>query len=161
MVNLMKLEEKLSPVSRGYGAGVPPPPDEDTTSVTSERSDEAYDVTKGNLTLLEKAIALESERAKVMRDRAASEQGPLGRKDNHHHHHHHHHHHRGHGHGEHSPRPSSGAEERRARLHHDGSKRTYYSKGNTLSSTLSSMTSSTLSSTLSFTYSIATILLQY
>ncbi|XP_063079553.1 myelin transcription factor 1-like, a [Engraulis encrasicolus] len=117
MVNLLKLEEQLSPVPHGYGpppAHPPPPPDEDTTSVTSERSDEAYDVTKGNLTLLEKAIALESERAKVMRDRAASEQ-----QQGHGH---------GHGHGEHSPRQSSGAEERRARLHHEGAKRAYYSK---------------------------------
>ncbi|KAI4785555.1 hypothetical protein KUCAC02_037689, partial [Chaenocephalus aceratus] len=57
MVNLMKLEEQLSPGSRGFQEG-----DEDTTSVNSDRSDETFDMAK-------KAIALESERAKVMRDR--------------------------------------------------------------------------------------------
>lgn len=117
MVNLMKLEEQLSPESRGYPSSCAQDGDEDTTSVASERSDEAFDITKGNLSLLEKAIALESERAKVMRDRMVSEQA-VARRD----------HHRLH--GEHSPRLSSGAEERRARLHHDGAKRAYYPKGN-------------------------------
>ncbi len=71
---------------------------------------------KANLSLLEKAIALESERAKVMRDRMASEQ-MVARRDNQRLH------------GEHSPRQSSSAEERKARLHHDGAKRAYYPKG--------------------------------
>nr|XP_055041275.1 myelin transcription factor 1-like, a isoform X5 [Misgurnus anguillicaudatus] len=115
MVNLMKLEEQLSPSSRGYPSSCAQEGDEDTTSVASERSDEAFDMTKGNLSLLEKAIALESERAKVMRDRMASEQ-MVARRDNQRLH------------GEHSPRQSSSAEERKARLHHDGAKRAYYPK---------------------------------
>ncbi|KAM3849867.1 myelin transcription factor 1-like protein, partial [Diretmus argenteus] len=118
MVNLMKLEEQLSPASRGYPTSCSQEGDEDTTSVASDRSDEAFDMTKGNLSLLEKAIALESERAKVMRDRMASEHS-APRRD-------HHHHHRGH--GEHSPRQSSAAEERKSKMHHDGSKRAYYLK---------------------------------
>uniref|UniRef100_A0A8B9H082 Myelin transcription factor 1-like, a n=1 Tax=Astyanax mexicanus TaxID=7994 RepID=A0A8B9H082_ASTMX len=118
MVNLMKLEEQLSPQSRGYQGGcvAVQEGDEDTTSVASERSDEAFDMTKGNLSLLEKAIALESERAKVMRDRMLPSEHGFIRRD----------HHRPH--GEHSPRQSSGAEERKARLHHDGAKRAYYPK---------------------------------
>ncbi|TTF11760.1 Myelin transcription factor 1-like protein [Bagarius yarrelli] len=115
MVNLMKLEEQLSPASRGYPSSCAQEGDEDTTSVASEHSDEAFDITKGNLSLLEKAIALESERAKVMRDRMASEQA-VARRDHQQLH------------GEHSPRQSSGADERRARLHHDGARRTYYPK---------------------------------
>ncbi|XP_061098116.1 myelin transcription factor 1-like, a isoform X4 [Conger conger] len=112
MVNLMRLEEQLSPDSKGYGMGHGQEGgghdgDEDTASVTSDRSDEAFDMAKGNLTLLEKAIALESERAKVMRDRMGVEQG-LRR--------------------EHSPRQSCAAEERKARSHHDGAKRPYYPK---------------------------------
>lgn len=123
MVNLMKLEEELSPASRGYPTSCSQEGDEDTTSVASDRSDETFDMAKGNLSLLEKAIALESERAKVMRDRMASEH-TMPRRD---HHHHHHHHHRGH--GEHSSRLSSSAEERKSRMHHDGLKRAYYPKG--------------------------------
>uniref|UniRef100_A0A8D3A468 Myelin transcription factor 1-like, a n=1 Tax=Scophthalmus maximus TaxID=52904 RepID=A0A8D3A468_SCOMX len=125
MVNLMKLEEQLSPASRGYPTSCSQEGDEDTTSVASDRSDETFDMAKGNLSLLEKAIALESERAKVMRDRMASEHA--GPRRDHHHHHHHHHHHRGH--GEHSPRLSGGGgEERKSRMHHDGLKRAYYPK---------------------------------
>ncbi|KAL0967638.1 hypothetical protein UPYG_G00254780 [Umbra pygmaea] len=122
MVNLMKLEEQLSPASRGrYSASCHQEGDEDTTSVASDRSDEAFDMTKGNLSLLEKAIAMESERAKVMRDHVASEgHHSVARRDNHHHHHR--------GHGEHSPRQSSGMEERKSRMHHDGSKRSYFPK---------------------------------
>lgn len=116
----MKLEEQLSPASRGYPTSCSQEGDEDTTSVASDRSDETFDMAKGNLSLLEKAIALESERAKVMRDRMASEHA-LPRRD------HHHHHHRGH--GEHSPRLSSAAEERRSRMQQDGLKRAYYPKG--------------------------------
>ncbi len=116
MVNLLKLEEQLSPASRGCPSSCAQEGDEDTTSVASERSDEAFDMTKGNLSLLEKAIALESERAKVMRDRMASEQ-MVARRDNQRLH------------GEHCPRQSSSTEERKARLHHDGAKRAYYPKG--------------------------------
>ncbi|KAL7871698.1 hypothetical protein SRHO_G00066810 [Serrasalmus rhombeus] len=118
MVNLMKLEEQLSPASRGYTTScvAVQEGDEDTTSVASERSDEAFDMTKGNLSLLEKAIALESERAKVMRDRMLPSEHGIGRRD----------HPRLH--GEHSPRQSSGAEERKVRLNHDGAKRAYYPK---------------------------------
>lgn len=118
MVNLMKLEEQLSPASRGYPTSCSQEGDEDTTSVASDRSDETFDMAKGNLSLLEKAIALESERAKVMRDRMALEHA-APRRD--------HHHHRAH--GEHSPRLSSVAEERKSRMHHDGLKRAYYPKG--------------------------------
>lgn len=118
MVNLMKLEEQLSPASRGYPHGCGQDGDEDTTSVASDRSDETFDMAKGNLSLLEKAIALESERAKVMRDRMASEHA-APRRD----------HHGLRGHGELSPRLSSGAEERKSRMHHDGLKRAYYPKG--------------------------------
>ncbi|CAJ1077672.1 myelin transcription factor 1-like%2C a isoform X5 [Xyrichtys novacula] len=117
MVNLMKLEEQLSPASRGYPTSCSQEGDEDTTSVASDRSDETFDMAKGNLSLLEKAIALESERAKVMRDRMASEHA-FPRRDQHHHR----------GHGEHSPRLSSAAEERKSRMHHDGLKRAYYPK---------------------------------
>nr|XP_040017238.1 myelin transcription factor 1-like, a [Gasterosteus aculeatus aculeatus] len=120
MVNLMKLEEQLSPGSRGYPTSCSQEGDEDTTSVASDRSDETFDMAKGNLSLLEKAIALESERAKVMRDRIASEHS-LPRRD-----HHHHHHHRGH--GEHSSRLSCAGEERKSRMHHDGLKRAFYPK---------------------------------
>uniref|UniRef100_A0A3Q3MNY0 Myelin transcription factor 1-like, a n=1 Tax=Mastacembelus armatus TaxID=205130 RepID=A0A3Q3MNY0_9TELE len=105
MVNLMKLEEQLSPASRGYPTSCGQEGDEDTTSVASDRSDETFDMAKGNLSLLEKAIALESERAKVMRDRMASEH-TMPRRD--------HNHHRAH--GEHSPRLSSAAEDRKARI---------------------------------------------
>uniref|UniRef100_A0A3P8T5G5 Myelin transcription factor 1-like, a n=1 Tax=Amphiprion percula TaxID=161767 RepID=A0A3P8T5G5_AMPPE len=118
MVNLMKLEEQLSPASRGYPTSCSQEGDEDTTSVASDRSDETFDMAKGNLSLLEKAIALESERAKVMRDRMTSEH-TMPRRD--------HHHHRGH--GEHSPRLSSAAEERKSRMQQDGLKRAYYPKG--------------------------------
>ncbi|TMS12689.1 Myelin transcription factor 1-like protein [Larimichthys crocea] len=57
MVNLMKLEEQLSPASRGYPTSCSQEGDEDTTSVASDRSDETFDMAKGNLSLLEKAIA--------------------------------------------------------------------------------------------------------
>nr|XP_020442613.1 LOW QUALITY PROTEIN: myelin transcription factor 1-like protein [Monopterus albus] len=117
MVNLMKLEEQLSPASRGYPTSCSQEGDEDTTSVASDHSDETFDMAKGNLSLLEKAIALESERAKVMRDRMASEH-MVPRRD--------HHLHRSH--GEHSPRLSSAAEDRKSRMHHDGLKRAYYPK---------------------------------
>lgn len=117
MLNLMKLEEQLSPASRGYSCSQEG--DEDTTSVASDRSDDTFDMAKGNLSLLEKAIALESERAKVMRDRMVSEHS-MSRRDQHHHRIH----------GEHSPRLSSiAAEERKSRMHPDGLKRAYYPKG--------------------------------
>ncbi|XP_061610462.1 myelin transcription factor 1-like, a isoform X2 [Phyllopteryx taeniolatus] len=123
MVNLLKLEEQLSPASRGYPTSCSQEGDEDTTSVASERSDDTFDMAKGNLSLLEKAIALESERAKVMRDRLVSEH-KHPRRDHHHHlHHHHHQHHRGH--GEHR---LGGGEERKSRMHHDSLKRAYNPK---------------------------------
>ncbi|KAJ8353154.1 hypothetical protein SKAU_G00207210 [Synaphobranchus kaupii] len=115
MVNLMKLEEQLSPRSKAFpscaheGAGYR---DEDTTSVASDRSEEVFDMTKGNLSLLEKAIALESERAKAMRDKMASE--AASRRDGHRLH------------EDHGARQSC-AEERKSRLH-DGMKRPYYPK---------------------------------
>uniref|UniRef100_A0A3Q2T598 Myelin transcription factor 1 like n=1 Tax=Fundulus heteroclitus TaxID=8078 RepID=A0A3Q2T598_FUNHE len=82
MDNLMKLEEQLSPRSKAFSSCAHDERyhthnhrdfDEDTASVTSDRSEEVFDMTKGNLSLLEKAIALESERAKAMRDKMAAE----------------------------------------------------------------------------------------
>ena len=81
MDNLMKLEEQLSPRSKAFSScaqddryhSIHRDFDEDTASVTSDRSEEVFDMTKGNLSLLEKAIALESERAKAMRDKMAAE----------------------------------------------------------------------------------------
>lgn len=119
MVNLMKIEEQLSPASRGYPTSCSQEGDEDTTSVASDHSDETFDMAKGNLSLLEKAIALESERAKVMRDRMGTEH-KLPRRDHYH----------NCGHGDHIPRMSSSNEERRSRTNHDGLKRAYYPKGN-------------------------------
>ncbi|XP_040478798.1 myelin transcription factor 1-like protein isoform X4 [Ursus maritimus] len=83
MMNLMRLEEQLSPRSRTFSSCAKEDGyherDDDTTSVNSDRSEEVFDMTKGNLTLLEKAIALETERAKAMRDKMAME---AGRRDN-------------------------------------------------------------------------------
>ncbi|XP_031466967.1 myelin transcription factor 1-like protein [Phasianus colchicus] len=83
MMNLMRLEEQLSPRSRTFSSCAKEDGcherDDDTTSVTSDRSEEVFDMTKGNLTLLEKAIALETERAKAMREKMAVE---AGRRDN-------------------------------------------------------------------------------
>ncbi|XP_066241902.1 myelin transcription factor 1-like protein isoform X1 [Saccopteryx leptura] len=79
MMNLMRLEEQLSPRSRTFSSCAKEDGyherDDDTTSVTSDRSEEVFDMTKGNLTLLEKAIALETERAKAMREKMAVEAG--------------------------------------------------------------------------------------
>ena len=127
MVNLMKLEEQLSPHSKAFASCARErhdaylDRDEDTTSVTSDRSEEVFDMTKGNLSLLEKAIALESERAKAMRDKMASDsarRGGIRLHDDHHGHGHGHRH--GHGYGEY----------RKPRMHHDGMKKPYYPKGN-------------------------------
>ncbi|XP_024901551.1 myelin transcription factor 1-like protein [Pteropus alecto] len=79
MMNLMRLEEQLSPRSRTFSSCAKEDGyherDDDTASVTSDRSEEVFDMTKGNLTLLEKAIALETERAKAMREKMALEAG--------------------------------------------------------------------------------------
>uniref|UniRef100_A0A8D0U8K7 Myelin transcription factor 1 domain-containing protein n=2 Tax=Sus scrofa TaxID=9823 RepID=A0A8D0U8K7_PIG len=79
MVNLMRLEEQLSPRARTFSSCAKEDGcqerDEDTASVASDRSEEVFDMTKGNLTLLEKAIALETERAKAMREKMALEAG--------------------------------------------------------------------------------------
>ncbi|XP_043308904.1 myelin transcription factor 1-like protein isoform X1 [Cervus canadensis] len=80
MMNLMRLEEQLSPRPRTFSScakedGGYRERDEDAASVTSDRSEEVFDMTKGNLTLLEKAIALETERAKAMREKMALEAG--------------------------------------------------------------------------------------
>uniref|UniRef100_A0A672RB83 Myelin transcription factor 1 like n=1 Tax=Sinocyclocheilus grahami TaxID=75366 RepID=A0A672RB83_SINGR len=116
MVNLMKLEEQLSPRSKTFSSCAAEHKgfqdcDEDTTSVTSDRSEDVFDMTKGNLSLLEKAIALETERTKALREKMASE---AVRRDRLHLH-------------EHGLRHSY-AEERKARLHHDGLKKPYYLK---------------------------------
>lgn len=142
MANLMKLEEQLSPASRGYPTSCSQEGDEDTTSVASDRSDETFDMSKGNLSLLEKAIALESERAKVMRDRMSPENSFLHRE---------HQQHRGH--SEHSPRLSNTGEERRSRLHQDGLKRAYYPKGRRPTMTLTLVLTPTPTSTLTLTLS--------
>lgn len=115
VANMMKLEEQqISPAASRGGGGQDG--DEDTTSVAS---DETFDLAKGNLSLLEKAIALESQRAKVARERGQPEHG-FARQGGGDHRHHHHHHHRGH---------SAAGEERKSRTHHDSLKRAYYPKG--------------------------------
>ncbi|KAM8847392.1 myelin transcription factor 1-like, a isoform 1-T2 [Synchiropus picturatus] len=103
--------QRSSPGSRSFSLQG----DEDTTSVASDPSDETYDMAKGNLTLLEKAIALESQRANVLREQLEPER-KRGRQDFHHHHHHQR------SHGEHS------AEERRSRIQQEGLKRSFFSK---------------------------------
>ncbi|XP_037541163.1 myelin transcription factor 1-like protein [Nematolebias whitei] len=107
IMNLVKLDEQLSPTSRDYSCSQDD--DEDTTSVASDHSDDTFDMAKGNLSLLEKAIALESERAKVMRDRMALEH-TMPHQDHHHH------------------RLNGTAEERRSSIHQDGLKRAYFQK---------------------------------
>ncbi|XP_034419339.1 LOW QUALITY PROTEIN: myelin transcription factor 1-like protein [Cyclopterus lumpus] len=120
MDNLMKLEEQLSPRSKAFSSCAQDNRyhtnlrdfDEDTASVTSDRSEEVFDMTKGNLSLLEKAIALESERAKAMRDKMASE---AARRDG-----------VRYNHEDHGPRHGYGVE-RKARLP-DGMKKPFYHK---------------------------------
>lgn len=123
MVNLMKLEEQLSPRSKTFSSCAAEHKgfqdcDEDTTSVTSDRSEDVFDMTKGNLSLLEKAIALETERTKALREKMASE---AVRRDRLH---------------LHDGLRHSCVEERKARLHHDGLKKPYYLKGNLILQTL-------------------------
>ncbi len=121
MDNLMKLEEQLSPRSKAFSSCAQDDRyqsnhrdyDEDTASVTSDRSEEVFDMTKGNLSLLEKAIALESERAKAMRDKMAAE---AARRDG-----------VRYTHDDHGPRHGYGVE-RKARLP-DGMKKPFYHKG--------------------------------
>jgi len=122
MDNLMKLEEQLSPRSKTFASCAQDNNryhsnlrdfDEDTASVTSDRSEEVFDMTKGNLSLLEKAIALESERAKAMRDKMAAE---AARRDG-----------VRYSHEDHGPRHGYGVE-RKARLP-DGMKKPFYHKG--------------------------------
>uniref|UniRef100_A0A3Q3JG01 Myelin transcription factor 1 domain-containing protein n=1 Tax=Monopterus albus TaxID=43700 RepID=A0A3Q3JG01_MONAL len=120
MDNLMKLEEQLSPRSKTFSSCAQDDRyhsnhldfDEDTASVTSDPSEEVFDMTKGNLSLLEKAIALESERAKAMRDKIAAE---AARRDG-----------VRYNHEDHGPRHSYGVE-RKARLP-DGMKKPFYHK---------------------------------
>ncbi|XP_056282689.1 myelin transcription factor 1-like protein [Pseudoliparis swirei] len=121
MDNLMKLEEQLSPRSKAFASCAQDNNryhsnlrdfDEDTASVTSDRSEEVFDMTKGNLSLLEKAIALESERAKAMRDKMAAE---AARRDG-----------VRYSHEDHGPRHGYGVE-RKARLP-DGMKKPFYHK---------------------------------
>ena len=121
MDNLMKLEEQLSPRSKAFTSCAQDDPyhsnhrdfDEDTASVTSDRSEEVFDMTKGNLSLLEKAIALESERAKAMRDKMAAD---VARRDG-----------VRYNHEDHGQRHGYGVE-RKARLP-DGMKKPFYNKG--------------------------------
>uniref|UniRef100_A0AAQ4P8N2 Myelin transcription factor 1 like n=1 Tax=Gasterosteus aculeatus aculeatus TaxID=481459 RepID=A0AAQ4P8N2_GASAC len=118
--NLMKLEEQLSPRSKAFSSCAQDNRyhanlrdfDEDTASVTSDRSEEVFDMTKGNLSLLEKAIALESERTKAMRDKMAAE---AARRDG-----------VRYNHEDHGPRHGYGVE-RKARLP-DGMKKPFYHK---------------------------------
>lgn len=118
MVNLMRLEEQLSPRSRTFpscakGDGYHER-DDDAASVSSDRSEEVFDMTKGNLTLLEKAIALETERAKAMREKMAME---AGRRDS------------MRSYEEQSPGPLPG-EERKPKPSDSHVKKPYYGKGN-------------------------------
>ena len=127
MDNLMKLEEQLSPCSKAFSSCAQDGRchqdfDEDTASVTSDRSEEVFDMTKGNLSLLEKAIALESERAKAMRDKMSGDQTRRDRVR--------------YNHGDSGPRHAFGVE-RKARFP-DGMKKPFYLKGK-CSFTFSSM----------------------
>lgn len=118
MMNLMRLEEQLSPRSRTFSSCAKEDGyherDDDTTSVNSDRSEEVFDMTKGNLTLLEKAIALETERAKAMREKMAME---AGRRDT------------VRSYEEQSPRQLPG-EERKPKSSDSHVKKPYYGKGN-------------------------------
>lgn len=118
MDNLMKLEEQLSPCSKAFSSCAQDGRchqdfDEDTASVTSDRSEEVFDMTKGNLSLLEKAIALESERAKAMRDKMSADPTRRDRVR--------------YNHGDNGPRHAYGVE-RKARFP-DGMKKPFYLKG--------------------------------
>ncbi|KAL2099151.1 hypothetical protein ACEWY4_005631 [Coilia grayii] len=127
MVNLMKLEEQLSPHSKTFSSCARErhdaylDRDEDTTSIASDHSEEVFDMTKGNLSLLEKAIALESERAKAMRDKMASDSARRGHMRLHNDHHGHRHSH------SHSHSHSYG-EDCKPRMHHDAMKKHFYPK---------------------------------
>jgi len=119
MMNLMRLEEQLSPRPRTFSScakedGGYRERDDDAASVTSDRSEEVFDMTKGNLTLLEKAIALETERAKAMREKMALE---AGRRDS------------LRSFEDQSPRPLPG-EERKPKSADSHVKKPYYGKGN-------------------------------
>lgn len=118
MMNLMRLEEQLSPRSRTFSSCAKEDGcaerDDDTASVASDRSEEVFDMTKGNLTLLEKAIALETERAKAMREKMAVE---AGRRDS------------ARSYEEQSPRPLPG-DERKPKPGDSHVKKPYYGKGN-------------------------------
>lgn len=121
MDNLMKLEEQLSPRSKAFSSCAQDGRchqdfDEDTASVTSDRSEEVFDMTKGNLSLLEKAIALESERAKAMRDKMAADPTRRDRVR--------------YNNGDHGPRHTYGVE-RKGRFP-DGMKKPFYLKGKCL-----------------------------
>lgn len=118
MDNLMKLEEQLSPRSKSFISCAQDGRchqnfDEDTASVTSDRSEEVFDMTKGNLSLLERAIALESERAKAMRDKMTADSTRRDRVR--------------YNHGDNGPRHSYGVD-RKARFP-DGMKKPFYLKG--------------------------------
>lgn len=118
MMNLMRLEEQLSPRPRTFSSCVKEDGyrerEDDATSVNSDRSEEVFDMTKGNLTLLEKAIALETERAKAMREKMAVE---AGRRDS------------LRSYEDQSPRPLPG-EERKPKSGDSHVKKPYYGKGN-------------------------------
>uniref|UniRef100_A0A287BA22 Myelin transcription factor 1 like n=1 Tax=Sus scrofa TaxID=9823 RepID=A0A287BA22_PIG len=131
MVNLMRLEEQLSPRARTFSSCAKEDGcqerDEDTASVASDRSEEVFDMTKGNLTLLEKAIALETERAKAMREKMALE---AGRRDS------------LRSYEDPSPRPLPG-EERKAKSGDSHVKKPYYAKRYCKDASPSSSTTST------------------
>uniref|UniRef100_A0A8C3W552 Myelin transcription factor 1 like n=1 Tax=Catagonus wagneri TaxID=51154 RepID=A0A8C3W552_9CETA len=131
MANLMRLEEQLSPRPRTFSSCAKedgrPGREEDTASVTSDRSEEVFDMTKGNLTLLEKAIALETERAKAMREKMALE---AGRRDS------------LRSYEDQSPRPLPG-EERKAKSSDGHVKKPYYAKRYCKDASPSSSTTST------------------
>lgn len=117
-MNLMWLEDQLSPRSRTFSSCAKEDgcqeQDKDATSVTLDRSEEVFNMTKGSLTFLEQTIALETEMAKAMREKMALE---AGRRDS------------LRSYEDPSPRPLPG-EERKAKSGDSHVKKPYYGKGN-------------------------------
>uniref|UniRef100_S4RC21 Myelin transcription factor 1-like, a n=1 Tax=Petromyzon marinus TaxID=7757 RepID=S4RC21_PETMA len=78
MVNLLKLEEQLNSKSPTFEMSddsddCEEGEDEDSTSSDSTDHSDEFDLVKGNLCLLEKAIALEKERSKVTKSKHTAE----------------------------------------------------------------------------------------
>ncbi|KAL2103509.1 hypothetical protein ACEWY4_000377 [Coilia grayii] len=112
----------------GDGDGDDEGEDDDSLSQRSAVTDESemYDIARGNLGLLEQAIALKAEQVRGPR-------GPLGRLPEHHPHHHHHHHHHPHHqqqqqHHQHHHQRYFTFDERPSAKHLDGLRKSYFSK---------------------------------